>query len=113
MYCIFCESNWSNLCNRFCNLFIEIVRHIRIKCLSIFYVMTLIQAIDATRGWLITYGNNQGIAKVVGDAVRDGQAMRLRRGIDDKIVCIGIVAWGNIMHNEMLTFNNPPETVLQ
>jgi hypothetical protein len=48
---------------------------------------------------------------VVGDAVHDGQAMRMRRGEKEKIVCIGIVAWGDLLNSSMLSFNKPPETV--
>uniref|UniRef100_A0A9J2PJR7 TRPM SLOG domain-containing protein n=1 Tax=Ascaris lumbricoides TaxID=6252 RepID=A0A9J2PJR7_ASCLU len=57
---------------------------------------SIMNVIDSTNGWLITTGNNSGIAEVIAKAVAERQAMRLKNGDKGQIVCIGVAPWGNI-----------------
>lgn len=62
----------------------------------------------STKGWLFTLGCRFGVAKVVGDAVRNAQTFefdennRIRR----KIECVGIAAWHNVRNREYLINNS-------
>uniref|UniRef100_A0A914VR05 TRPM SLOG domain-containing protein n=1 Tax=Plectus sambesii TaxID=2011161 RepID=A0A914VR05_9BILA len=68
----------------------------------------LIKALSVTNGWLLTTGNDKGISKAVGDAVREGQSLRMHSGhMTKQIACIGIAAWGNVRHRETLTCFEP------
>ncbi len=61
---------------------------------------------DVTSGWLITCGNNNGIAQVIGDAVRAGEGKRMQnRRNRRKLVCIGVTAWGCVDNRESLLVN--------
>ncbi|VDM40999.1 unnamed protein product [Toxocara canis] len=57
---------------------------------------SIMNVIDSTNGWLVTTGNDSGIAKVVAKAVAERQAMRLKNGDRRQIMCIGVAPWGNI-----------------
>uniref|UniRef100_A0A914VQG5 TRPM SLOG domain-containing protein n=1 Tax=Plectus sambesii TaxID=2011161 RepID=A0A914VQG5_9BILA len=68
----------------------------------------LIKALSVTNGWLLTTGSDTGISKAVGDAVREGQSLRMHSGhMTKQIACIGIAAWGNVRHRETITCLEP------
>lgn len=76
----------------------------------ILYPPNAFQAIEATGGWLTTFGSNIGVAKAVGDAVRDGQYFYEENGqVRRTLQCIGIAPWGSVRDRELMVI--PAENI--
>ena len=53
--------------------------------------------------WIITGGTFAGVMKHVGKGIRDYCVFTRKR--ESKIVCLGIAAWGMVIHKEKLEIN--------
>jgi hypothetical protein len=64
--------------------------------------------VKTTNAWLITNGLNVGMAKVVGDTVREGQNLEWHEtaGILDTISCIGVTPWSAVSRNHQAALLN-------
>jgi hypothetical protein len=62
-----------------------------------------------TNGWILTQGTNEGVAKAIGDAVREGQILQYdeQHEIMRTIHCIGIAPWHLIRQRQQLINQDP------
>ena len=55
-------------------------------------------------GWIITGGTFAGVMKHVGKGIRDYTVYTKK--LEERIVCLGIAAWGVVIHKEKLAHSN-------